>query len=42
MWVAFFCLFLKVSGKELGRLGLRFLIHLGVVSDTSGMSVKVY
>jgi hypothetical protein len=32
MWVAF-CLFLKVSGKELGRLGLRFLIHFGVVSE---------
>ena len=32
MWVAF-CLFLKVSGKELGSLGLRFLIHLGVVSE---------
>jgi hypothetical protein len=29
----FFCLFLKVSGKELSRLGLRFLIHLGVVSE---------
>ena len=33
MWVSFFCLFLKVSGKELGRLGLRFLIHFGVVSE---------
>ena len=28
-----FCLFLKVRGKELGRLGLRFLIHLGVVFE---------
>ena len=28
-----FCLFLKLSGKELGRLGLRFLVHLGVVSE---------
>src|SRR6266702_2275223 len=28
-----FCLFLKVSGKELGRLGLRFLIHFGVESE---------
>src|SRR5205814_10253216 len=26
-------LFLKVSGKELDCLGLRFLIHLGVVSE---------
>jgi hypothetical protein len=28
-----FCLFLKASGKELGRLGLRFLIHFGVVFE---------
>ena len=28
-----FCLFLKARGKELGRLGLRFLIHLGVVFE---------
>src|ERR1700748_2527255 len=35
MWVAF-CLFLKVGGKELGSLGLRFLIGLGVVSERQG------
>jgi hypothetical protein len=27
------CLFFKVGGKELGSLGLRFLICLGVVSE---------
>src|SRR5712672_4641937 len=32
MWAAF-CLFFKVGGKELGRLSLRFLIRLGVVSE---------